>query len=336
MAYQRLIPYLAVAALAVAFAIPANAQDYPSRQVTIVVPFAPGGSVDIVGRLVAQKLAERLGKPFIVENRPGAGTATATTAVAKSAPDGHTLLFAPSGTYAINPTLYKQLAYDPLRDLTMVALVTRDPLLLVVNPSLPVKSAADLVKYAKDNPGKVSFATTGPGTSLSLLGELLKFTAKIDIVPVSYRGGAQALQDVIAGQAHMMFSDPASAVPQAQAGKVRALGVSSATRLPVAPDIPTISEAGLPFAIEFLGNAGGSRRNAGAHRGADQRRIARGHGAARHSATAHLARPSSGRQPVAAGARSLRQDRAGPLGRDRAPGRPGGVAVGVMRACMVL
>jgi len=227
-----------------------HAQDYPSRQVTIVVPFAAGGSVDIVGRLVAQKLSERLGKPFIVENRPGAGTATATIAVAKSAPDGHTLLFAPSGTFAINPTLYKQLAYDPLKDLTYVALVTRDPLLLVVNPSLPVHSVADLVKYAKENPGKVSFATTGPGTSLSLLGELLKTTAKIDIVPVSYRGGAPALQDVIAGQVHIMFSDPASGVVQAQAGKVRALGVSSATRLPIVPDVPTISEAGLPFAIE--------------------------------------------------------------------------------------
>ena len=206
-----------------------------------MVPFAAGGSVDIVGRLVAQKLTERLGKPFIVENRPGAGTATATTAVAKSAPDGHTLLFAPSGTFAINPTLYKQLAYDPLKDLTMVALVTRDPLVLVVNPSLPVNSVADLVKYAKDNPGKVSFAATGAGTSLTLLGELLKSIAKIDIVSVNYRGGAQGLQDVIAGQVHMMFSDPASGVVQAQAGKVRALGVSSATRLAVAPDIPTIT-----------------------------------------------------------------------------------------------
>src|SRR5688572_7026090 len=135
----------------------ASGQDYPIRQVTIVVPFGAGGSVDIVGRLVAQKLSERLGKPFIVENRPGGGTATATTAVAKSPADGHTLLFAPSGTFAINPALYKQLAYDPLKDLTMVALVTRDPLVLVVNPSLPVNSVADLVKYAKDNPGKVSF-----------------------------------------------------------------------------------------------------------------------------------------------------------------------------------
>ncbi len=236
--------------VAAALALPVAAQDYPARQVTIVVPFAAGGSVDIVGRLVAQKLTERLGKPFIVENRPGAGTATATTAVAKSTPDGHTLLFAPSGTFAINPTLYKQLAYDPLKDLTMVALVTRDPLLLVVNPSLPVHSVADLVKHAKDNPGKLSFASTGPGTSLTLLGELLKFTAKIDIVSVNYRGGAQALQDVVGGQAHMMFSDPASGVVQAQGGKVRALGVSSATRLAAAPDIPTITEGGLPFAIE--------------------------------------------------------------------------------------
>jgi tripartite-type tricarboxylate transporter receptor subunit TctC len=241
---------LCTIAVALAFSSQIAAQDYPSRQVTIVVPFAAGGSVDIVGRLVAAKLTERLGKPFIVENRPGAGTATATTAVAKSPPDGHTLLFAPSGTFAINPTLYKQLAYDPLKDLTMVALVTRDPLVLVVNPSLPVHSVAELVKYAKDNPGKVSFAATGAGTSLTLLGELLKNIAKIDIVSVNYRGGAQGLQDVIAGQVHMMFSDPASGVVQAQAGKVRALGVSSATRLAVAPDIPTITEGGLPFAIE--------------------------------------------------------------------------------------
>lgn len=248
MRFARLMSSIAVA-LMLPFA--ASAQDYPQRQVTIVVPFGAGGSVDIVGRLVAQKLTERLGKPFIVENRPGAGTATATTAVAKSAPDGHTLLFAPSGTFAINPTLYKQLAYDPLKDLTMVALVTRDPLVLVVNPSLPVNSIADLVKYAKENPKKVSFASTGPGTSLTLLGELLKFTAGIDIVSVGYRSGAQGLQDVVAGQVQMMFADPASGIVQAQAGKVRALAVSSATRLAIAPDLPTFAQAGLPgVAIE--------------------------------------------------------------------------------------
>jgi tripartite-type tricarboxylate transporter receptor subunit TctC len=224
----------------------ALAQDYPTRPVTIVVPFAPGGSVDFIGRLVGQKLGERLGRPVIVENRPGAGSATGTLAVTKAAPDGHTLLLAPSGTYAINPTLYKQLSYDPAADLIPVALVVRDPLLLVVNPTLPVKSVADLIKLAKEKPGKLSFASTGAGTSLHLLGELLKTTAGIDMVHVPYRGGALALQDVIAGQVDLMIADPATGVPQVQAGKVRALGVSSATRLPAAPDIPTVAEAGLP------------------------------------------------------------------------------------------
>jgi tripartite-type tricarboxylate transporter receptor subunit TctC len=226
--------------------VPAVAQDYPTRPVTIVVPFAPGGSVDFIARLVGQKLAERLGRPVIVENRPGAGSATGTLAVTKAAPDGYTLLLAPSGTFAINPTLYKQLSYDPVKDLTPVALVVRDPLLLLVNPTLPVKSVADLIKLAKEKPGKLSFASSGAGTSLHLLGELLKTTAGIDMVHVPYRGGALAMQDVVGGQVDLMFADPATGVPQAQAGKVRALGVSSATRLPAAPDIPTVAEAGLP------------------------------------------------------------------------------------------
>jgi tripartite-type tricarboxylate transporter receptor subunit TctC len=225
---------------------PAFAQDYPTRQVTIVVPFAPGGSVDFIGRLVGQKLSERLGRPVIVENRPGAGSATGTLAVTKAAPDGYTLLVAPSGTFAINPTLYKQLGYDPANDLIPVALVVRDPLLLVVNPNLPVKSVADLIRLAKERPGKLSFASPGAGTSLHLLGEFLKVTAGIEMVHVPYRGGAPAMQDLVAGQVDLMFADPATGVPQAQAGKVQALGVSSATRLPAAPDIPTVAEAGLP------------------------------------------------------------------------------------------
>ena len=225
---------------------PASAQDYPTRQITIVVPFAPGGSVDFIGRLVGQKLAERLGRPVIVENRPGAGSATGTLTVTKAAPDGYTLLVAPSGTFAINPTLYKQLSYDPASDLIPVALVVRDPLLLVVNPALPVKSVADLIRLAKERPGKLSFASPGAGTSLHLLGEFLKVTAGIEMVHVPYRGGAPAMQDLVAGQVDLMFADPATGVPQAQAGKVRALGVSSATRLPAAPDIPTVAEAGLP------------------------------------------------------------------------------------------
>ena len=239
---------LLIAALTVASqpAGPAFAQDYPTRQVTIVVPFAPGGSVDFIGRLVGQKLSERLGRPVIIENCPGAGSATGTLAVTKAAPDGYTLLVAPSGTFAINPTLYKQLSYDPASDLIPVALVVRDPLLLVVNPALPVKSVADLIRLAKERPGKLSFASPGAGTSLHLLGEFLKVTAGIEMVHVPYRGGAPAMQDLVAGQVDLMFADPATGVPQVQAGKVRALGVSSATRLPAAPDIPTVAEAGLP------------------------------------------------------------------------------------------
>src|SRR5262245_49747879 len=178
----------------------ALAQDYPTRPVTIVVPFAPGGSVDFIGRLVAQKLTDRLGRPVIVENRPGAGSATGALAVTKAAPDGYTLLLPPSGTFAINPTRYKQLSYDPAKDLVPVALVVRDPLLLLVNPTLPVKSVADLIKLAKEKPGKLSFASSGAGTSLHLLGELLKTTAGIDMVHVPYRGGGPAMQDLIGGQ----------------------------------------------------------------------------------------------------------------------------------------
>ena len=208
----------------------ALAQDYSARQVTIVVPFTPGGSVDFIARLTGQKLSERLGRPVIIENRPGAGSATGTVAVTKAAPDGATLLLAPSGTFAINQTLYRQLSYDPAKDLIPVALVVRDPLLLLVNPTLPVKTVADLVKLAKEKPGKLSFASSGAGTSLHLLGELLKTTAGVDMVHVPYRGGGPAMQDLIAGQVDLMFADPATGVPQAQDGKVRALGVSSATR----------------------------------------------------------------------------------------------------------
>ena len=241
-----LFSVFAGAALTAQTATLVSAQDYPTKPITLVVPFTPAGSVDTVGRLVGQKLSERLGKPVIIENRPGAGSATGTIQVAKSAPDGYTLLLAPSGTYSINPTLYKQLSYDPLKDLTPVALLTHDPLLLVVNTSLPVHSVADLIKLAKEKPGQLSYASPGAGTSLHLFGELLKATAGIQMVHVPYRGGAPAMQDLIAGQVQLMFSDPASAVPQAIAGKVRALGVSSSTRLPVAPDIPTFAEAGLP------------------------------------------------------------------------------------------
>ena len=224
---------------------PTHAQDYPSRQVTFVLPFAPGGAIDIFARVFAQKLSDKLGKPFVVENRPGAGTVLAANSVARAAPDGHTVLVSPS-PLAINATLYKKLPYDTANDFTAVAYVADIPLVLVVHPSLPVKSIPDLIKYAKDNPGKLSYASSGTGTTLHLSGELLKTMTGIQMTHVPYKGGPPALNDVVAGHVQLVFADPSSAIQQIKAGKVRPLGVTSRVRLPGAPDIPPIAEAGVP------------------------------------------------------------------------------------------
>ena len=222
-----------------------SAQDYPSRQVTFVLPFAPGGAIDIFARAFAQKLSDKLGKPFVVENRPGAGTVLAANSVARATPDGHTVLVSPS-PLAINATLYKKLPYDTANDFTAVAYVADIPLVLVVHPSLPVKSIPDLIKYAKDNPGKLSYASSGTGTTLHLSGELLKTMTGIQMTHVPYKGGPPALNDVVAGHVQLVFADPSSAIQQIKAGKVRPLGVTSRVRLPSAPDIPPIAEAGVP------------------------------------------------------------------------------------------
>jgi tripartite-type tricarboxylate transporter receptor subunit TctC len=224
--------------------VPAGAQDYPSRVVTLVVPFAPGGSLDIVGRMLGGQLSARLGKAFAIENRPGGGTNVATTGVAKSAPDGQTLLLTTSAL-AINATLYKKLLHDPLKDLAPVALVADVPLVLVVNPALPVRSVTDLIALAKASPGHLSYASGGSGSAPHLFGELFKSLAGIEMTHVPYRGGSQAVTDLVAGHVHVMFADPGSVLPQIREGKVRALGVTSTTRLPVIPDIPPIAEAGV-------------------------------------------------------------------------------------------
>jgi tripartite-type tricarboxylate transporter receptor subunit TctC len=224
----------------------AQADIYPTRTVTLVVPFAPGSSPDIIARILGKSLADRLGKPVIVENRPGAGTLTAASAVAKASADGYTLLIAPSGTLAINPALYKKLIYDPVKDFSPVALVATVPLILVVTPALPVRSLPDLIRFAKERKGSLTYASGGTGTSVHLSAELLKSMTGIEMTHVAYRGGAQALTDVVAGHVHMMFADPGSAVPQLKQGTVRALGVSSKTRLPGLTEIPPLSEAGVP------------------------------------------------------------------------------------------
>jgi tripartite-type tricarboxylate transporter receptor subunit TctC len=236
---------LALLAFAVSPARAQGAQDYPARQVTFVLPFAPGGAIDLFARSLAQKLSDKLGKPFVVENRPGAGTVLAAHSVARAAPDGHTVLVSPS-PLAINATLYKKLPYDTANDFAAVAYVADIPLVLVVHPSLPVQSIPDLIKYAKDNPGKLSYASSGTGTTLHLSGELLKSITGIQMTHVPYKGGPPALNDVVAGHVQLIFADPASAIQQIRAGRVRPLGVTSKVRLPSAPEIPPIADAGVP------------------------------------------------------------------------------------------
>ncbi len=221
-----------------------SATDYPNRQVNLIVPFAPGGGTDILGRLIGQKLSDRFGKAFVVENRPGAGTVTAAVQVAKSAPDGYTIMMATSGTMAMNTTLYKKLHYDPGKDLVLVALVCNVPFVLVVNPALPVNSVADLVKLAKEQP--LSYGSGGAGAFHHLMGELLKTTLGIPMTHVPYKGTLPALNDVIAGHIQLMFSDLAPAYPLIQAGKLRALGVTTAQRAAAAPDIPPLADVGVP------------------------------------------------------------------------------------------
>jgi tripartite-type tricarboxylate transporter receptor subunit TctC len=224
---------------------PAGAEDYPSRTTTIVVPFTPGGTTDILARLIAQQLEARWGKSFVVENKPGAGTLVAATFVAKAPPDGYTLFMATSTAMAINATLYKSLPYEPLTDLTPVALVAALPFVLVVNPSLPVHSVADLIKYAKDNPGKLSYATAGLGTPHHLFAELFKSMTGVEMAHVPYRGTQPGLNDVVAGHMPLMFTDVAPAIGMLQGKKVRPLGVSTKDRLVTFPEIPPLNEAGV-------------------------------------------------------------------------------------------
>jgi tripartite-type tricarboxylate transporter receptor subunit TctC len=224
----------------------ARAEDYPTRQITLIAPWPAGGAVDAICRAVAAPLADRLSKSVVVENRPGAGSVIGTAAGAKAAPDGYTMVMAGSGSLAIAATMYKKLPYDPVKDLVPLALGAKIPFVLVVNPSLPAHTVAELVAYAKDNPGKLSFASGGPGSPHHLYGELLKSMTGIEMTHIPYKGSAPALTDVIAGHVPLLFSDTVPSLPQIKEGKVRALGVSTAVRIPAAPDIAPIAERGVP------------------------------------------------------------------------------------------
>jgi tripartite-type tricarboxylate transporter receptor subunit TctC len=239
---------LALAGLAFAAlsAGPAHAQDYPSRQITFIVPYAAGGGLDVLARMLALKLSERLGKPVVVENRPGAGTVIGAASVAKAPPDGYTIMLGTSSPFAINVTLNKSLPYDPAKDFAPIVLTSNAPFMLLVNPSQPVQSVPDLIKLAKEKPGQLSYGSAGPGSPQHLSFELFKMLTSTNLVHVPYRGDAPALTDLVAGHIPTQFAEPTPVLPLLRGGKVRALAVSSTTRLGPLPDIPTVAEAGVP------------------------------------------------------------------------------------------
>ncbi|MFL5041491.1 MAG: Bug family tripartite tricarboxylate transporter substrate binding protein [Xanthobacteraceae bacterium] len=235
-----------VVGLVLAGASGAAAQDYPVRPVTIVVPYTPGGSTEIMSRLVGQKLEEKLGKPVLIEMKPGAGTVIGASAVAKSVPDGYTLLMATPTPMAINVAIYKNLPYDPRTDLVPLAMVAQAPFILLVNPSLPVTSVPELIGFAKSNPGQLSYGSGGVGAPHHLYAELLKSMTGIQMTHVPYKGSLPALNDVVAGHIQLMFCDIPPAAGMIQAGKVRAIGVSTKARLAAFPQVPTVDESGVP------------------------------------------------------------------------------------------
>jgi tripartite-type tricarboxylate transporter receptor subunit TctC len=241
---RTVLSAMAMAPCALA-AHPAAAQSYPSRPVKIIVPFAPGG-VDVTARVVAERLSAALGQPFVVENRPGgAGGSVGAKAVAGAEPDGYTLLFSTPGPVTISPGVNRNVDYD-VRNFSAIAIVSMSPLMLVTHPTLPVKSMAELVAYAKANPGKVRYPSPGYGTQPHLLGELFKVTTGAQVVHVPYRGSAPSITDLIGGQMQFYFDNVPNLLQHVQAGKLRALALTTETRDPLHPDLPTMAESGLP------------------------------------------------------------------------------------------
>jgi tripartite-type tricarboxylate transporter receptor subunit TctC len=252
-AMRKSISALLAAGIALAVGVawlPAQAQSYPSKPIRYVVPYPPGGTTDIISRLIAQKLTESFGQPVIVENKAGAGGVVGTDSVAKAIPDGYTILMGSAGPLTINPSLLKNIPYDPIRDFAPITTVAVVPSMLVVNPSVPANSVQDLIALAKARPGRLSFASTGNGGAPHLGGELFKLATNTDILHVPYKGSSPAVNDLLGGQISMMFEQIPAVLPHVKSGKLRALGVGGARRSPALPDTPTISEAGVPgFAV---------------------------------------------------------------------------------------
>lgn len=255
MALEKLARPIVGLLLAVFAATEAFAQSaYPARPVRIVVPYSAGGPADIYARFIGDRLQKALGQPFVVENRPGAGAIIGTEAVAKSAPDGYTLLMM-SNTHTVNESLFTRKPYSLLRDLTPITPVNYSDLILVVHPSVPAKNLKELIELAKAKPGALNYASSGPGTPYHMAGELFKAMAGIDVVHVPHKGSAEARTDVLAGNVQMMFDAITTMAPLAQAGKVRAIATSGKTRSSITPDVPTLNEAGVPGydAVIWLG-----------------------------------------------------------------------------------
>ena len=236
----------AIAAIAIAGSSAAQTPAYPTKPIRLVAPFPPGGATYIIARAVAQKLGEAWGQSIVVDNRPGAGGNIGTELVAKAPPDGYTLEMGTVGTHAINASLYAKIPFDHVKDFAPIILVAGVPNVLEVTPSLPVNSVQELIAYAKANPGKLNFASSGNGTSIHLSGELFKVMTGVQMTHVPYKGSAPAIQDLLSGQVQLMFDNLPPSLPQIKAGRLRALAVTSATRAPALPDVPTVAESGLP------------------------------------------------------------------------------------------
>jgi tripartite-type tricarboxylate transporter receptor subunit TctC len=226
------------------FSVTATAQQFPAKSVKIIVPFPAGGTVDFFARVISAKLSDALGQSVLVENRAGAGGNIAAEAVAKAAPDGYTLLMG-SEIIAINTSLYAKIGYDPVKDLAPITLVGTVPNILIVHPSLPVNSVNELIALAKKTPGKISFASTGQGTSTHLSSELFKLMANVDMLHVPYKGGPPAIADLISGQVNMMFINMPTGIPHVRSGKAKIIAVSSLKRVSQLPDVPTVDQAGV-------------------------------------------------------------------------------------------
>ncbi len=237
---------IAACAALVGITVPASAADYPSKPITLIIGFAPGGPSDVMARILTRKMEEILKQPFVIENRAGAGGSIAGASVARATPDGYTVLLATGSLLAINVSLYKNLGYDPEKDFEPISMIGTQTNVLYLHPSVPAKSLGELIAHARANPGKLSFGSGGNGTPAHLAGELLKIEAKIDITHVPFRGTGPALQAVIGGHVPMAFNPPSPLIPHIQSGAIRPVAITTLKRTTVLPEVPTVAELGFP------------------------------------------------------------------------------------------